>query len=117
MNFRKLIISGAVSIGILLGSVSIGYAQDISYTIRPGDTFWIISRKYGVPMDRLMAVNNANQNTVLYVGQKIVIPTDYGIIHTVRAGDTFWIISQKYGVSLSSLMAANNATEDGERIQ
>jgi D-gamma-glutamyl-meso-diaminopimelic acid endopeptidase CwlS len=111
MNFRKLIISGAVSIGILLGSVSIGYAQDISYTIRPGDTFWIISRKYGVPMDRLMAVNNANQNTVLYVGQKIVIPTDYGIIHTVRAGDTFWIISQKYGVSLSSLMAANNATE------
>lgn len=121
MSFKKLIISGAVSASILLGSASIGYAQDISYKVQSGDTFWIISQKYGVPIDRLMQVNGATQNTILNIGQNIMIPTEYGVIHTVKAGDTFWIISQKYGISLSSLMGANNATEKtvlniGDRI-
>lgn len=111
MSFRKLIVTGALSAGILLGSASIGYAQDVSYKVQSGDTFWIISQIYGVPVDRLLQTNNATQNTILYIGQNIEIPTDYGAVHTVKAGDTFWIISQKYGISLSSLMMANNATE------
>jgi D-gamma-glutamyl-meso-diaminopimelic acid endopeptidase CwlS len=111
MSFKKLLISGILSLAIFLGSTSMGYAQNINYTVRSGDTYWIISKKYGVPIKELMQANNANQNSILYVGQNIVIPTDYGIIHTVKAGDTYWIISQKYQVDLYSLMAANDASE------
>lgn len=115
MNFNKLnklIFSSVLVIVILLGSIGTGYAQNISYTVQPDDSFWIISRKYGVPLDRLMQANNANENTIIYIGQNIVIPTDYGITHTVRAGDTFWIISRKYGVDINKLMAYNNASEN-----
>ncbi len=111
-NFMKVIISSILTIGLFLGSISVGYAQNINYTVQPGDSFWIISQKYGVPLDRLMQANNANWNTILYIGQNIVIPTDYGITHTVIAGDTFWIISRKYGVDINKLMAYNNANEN-----
>ncbi len=111
MTLKKLVITAALSTSILLGSISIGYAQDISYTVQSGDTFWIISQKLDIPIDRLMEANNATQNTILHVGQSLVIPTNNEIIHTVQAGDTFWIISQKYDVSITSLMETNNATE------
>ena len=111
MSLKKIIISGVLCAGILLGGSSIAYALNISYKVQSGDTFWIVSQKYGVPITRLMQVNNATQNTILYIGQNILIPTDYGIIHTVAAGDTFWIISQKYKVDMKSLMANNGADE------
>ncbi len=115
MNFKKLVIIGTFSTSILLSSINIGYAQDIGYKVQPGDTFWIISQKYDVPIDRLMQANNATQNTILYVGQNLVIPSNNANdekVHTVQAGDTFWIISQKYDVGILSLMEANNATEN-----
>ena len=111
MNLRKLVFSGILSIGIILGSASIGYAQEINYKVQAGDTFWKISQRYGVPINRLMQANSATQNTILYVGQNILLPTDYGIIHTVQVGDTYWKISQKYKVDIKSLMASNSATE------
>lgn len=112
MIFKKLVIIGALSTSILLGSMSIGYAYNLSYKVQPGDTFWIISQKYGVPIDRLMQANNATQSTILYNGQTIAIPTDYGLIHTVQSGETLWIISQKYDVNIDSLFKANNATQN-----
>jgi len=80
--------------------------------VQPGDTFWIISQKYGVPTERLMQANNATQSTILYNGQTIAIPTDYGLIHTVQSGETLWMISQKYDVNIDSLFKANNATQN-----
>ncbi|MFT9497736.1 LysM peptidoglycan-binding domain-containing protein, partial [Anaerosolibacter sp.] len=88
-------------------------AQDITYKVQSGDTFWIISQKYDVDIYKLMATNNANENTVLYVGQNLVIPSsvDAQKIHTVQAGETYWIISEKYGVNIHELMRINNASE------
>ncbi|MFT9498277.1 LysM peptidoglycan-binding domain-containing protein, partial [Anaerosolibacter sp.] len=88
-------------------------AQDITYKVQSGDTFWIVSQKYDVDIYKLMAANNTNENTVLYVGQNLVIPssTDAQKIHTVQSGETYWIISGKYGVNIHELMRVNNATE------
>ena len=69
MSFKKLLISGILSLAIFLGSTTMGYAQNINYTVRSGDTYWVISQKYGVPIKQLMQVNNANQNSILYAGQ------------------------------------------------
>lgn len=111
MRFKRMAASCALSAGILLGSISFTYAVDLTYKVQAGDSFWAISQKNGVPIDKLMQANNATQGTVLNIGQNIIIPSDHGIIHTVNSGDTFWIISRKYDVSLSALMSANNATE------
>lgn len=117
MNCRKLLISGVLTVGVLIGSAAGVHALSTTYTVLKGDTYWIISQKLGVPISSLMAVNNADQNTVLNIGQNILIPT----VHTVMAGDTYWIISQKYGVDIHSLLSINNANENttlniGDRI-
>lgn len=105
MNFRKLFISGVLCTTIFAGSTKGIFALSRTYTVQKGDTYWIISQKLGVPIQGLMAVNNATQSTILSIGQNILVPT----VHTVAAGETYWIISRKYGVSLDSLLKVNNA--------
>lgn len=113
MNYKKMIISGLLGVSMLAGSMGISYANNAAYTVASGDTFWIISQKQNVSIEKLMEVNNADENTILYVGQEIVIPTNENTskIHTVDSGDTYWIISQRYNVDIYSLMSANDATE------
>lgn len=45
-------------------------ADGIHY-VRSGDTLWAISRKYGVPISTLCAINGITETTTLQVGQKI----------------------------------------------
>ena len=81
-----------------------------THTAQKGDTFWLIAQRYGVSLSALLAANNANESTVLNIGDTVVIPSSASV-HIVQKGDTFWLIAQRYGVSLSALLAANNANE------
>jgi D-gamma-glutamyl-meso-diaminopimelic acid endopeptidase CwlS len=97
--------------------------QNMEYTVRPGDTFWIISQKFNVDMNTLMAYNNSNKNTILYVGQKIKIPgngwsnttSSQPYItytwYTVQKGDILWDIAIKFGIPFNELLKENNLTE------
>ncbi|MFT9497291.1 LysM peptidoglycan-binding domain-containing protein [Anaerosolibacter sp.] len=117
MNWKKLILSSTLGLSIFAGSIGMTYGQDLAYKVQAGDTFWIISQKYGITIDSLMKANNATEKTILYVGQNIIIPSTNAAVtgdklHTVQSGDTFWIISQKYGVDINLLMKTNNATQN-----
>lgn len=113
MACRKLVIAGVLSIGMLFGSSFGVFAQSASYTIRSGDTFYLISQRTGVPLTDLMKANNTTASTVLYPGDIITIPSAAGsTIHTVTAGETYWTISQKYKVNFTELLRANNANEN-----
>lgn len=111
MPFKKFLISSVLSIGVLVGSASLAYAQDISYKVQSGDTFFLISQRYGISMESLMKVNNATASTVLYPGKTIAIPLNNQTVHTVASGETYWTISKKYVVDFYKLLSANNATE------
>ena len=43
------------------------------YSVRPGDSLWLISRKYGVTVEALMKLNNLH-DTLIYPGQQLKIP-------------------------------------------
>ena len=49
-----------------------------THVIRKGDTFWGLSRQYGVPMDEIVAANKDLNPAKLRVGQKVVIPASSG---------------------------------------
>jgi membrane-bound lytic murein transglycosylase D len=54
-----------------------GTSQTVRYhTVEQGDSFWSISKKYGVDMDSLLSVNNMTKNSKLLPGTKIVLPRD-----------------------------------------
>lgn len=45
-----------------------------TYTVKPGDTLWNISRMFNVPLEELVAANNLTDPDRLFPGQVIVIP-------------------------------------------
>lgn len=44
------------------------------YTVRPGDTLWGISQRYGTTVDELVRLNNIQDPNLIYPGQVLRIP-------------------------------------------
>lgn len=51
------------------------------YTIRPGDTLWLIAQRFNTTIDRIASVNPGIDLNNLYIGQVICIRPEYGF-HT-----------------------------------
>lgn len=45
-----------------------------NYTVKSGDSLYLIAKQYGITVDSLCKANNINQNQPLYPGQRLVIP-------------------------------------------
>ncbi|MBA1335703.1 MAG: Spore peptidoglycan hydrolase [Firmicutes bacterium] len=106
---KKIAMVGALTLMVTIGSHSIAGAA-IIHSVEAGDTYWKISQRYGVSLTELLSANGANENSVLYVGQQVIVPTA-GETYRVRQGDTFWIISQRVNVSVNELMQVNGAND------
>ncbi len=101
-----------------------GYSR---YRIRSGDSWWRISRRFGVPINVLKSVNNTRSNT-LRPGRYVMVPA-HGSNKTVtasassssktraiaskrgnyvvRSGDTLWSLSQSFGTTVNTLKRSN----------
>ena len=84
------------------------------YTIRAGDTFYQLSRRFNVSLDDLLAANPGVDPNRLQVGQVICIPGMApppkecpGILYTIRSGDTFYSLAQRYGVTVDLIIQYN----------
>ena len=86
--------------------------QEIQYTVRRGDSLWLLASRYGTTIDRIKR-DNSLSGTVLKPGQSLRIrsasaaPSGSGGTYVVQRGDTLGRIAQKQGVSLSHLMSVN----------
>lgn len=88
-------------VGVLLFT---GTADAASHHIvKPGDSFYLISRDYGLSAEQLMKANGSI-STALVPEQIITIPDKY----TVKPGDTLYSIAESYGSSVDSLISLNN---------
>ncbi len=111
---------------IIIPDTNSGYK---TYTVQKGDTYWIISQKHGVSLSSLLLLNNANENTTLYIGDVVKIPSSGGsssggnssgsayityTTHIVQSGDTLWNIAIKYGIPYSELLEANSLSESSK---
>ncbi|MCL6589346.1 MAG: SafA/ExsA family spore coat assembly protein [Firmicutes bacterium] len=86
-----------------------------TYTVKSGDTLYLIARQYNIPLQSLINANpQISDPNLIYPGQVICIPAapepgvcPGGISYTIRPGDTMYRIAQRYGVSLTALINAN----------
>lgn len=114
---------------IIAGEESTMPAPNQSYTVRSGDTLFLIAQRFGTTVSAIM---NANQLTspAIRVGQTLIIPvtatpppvpttptppapqepgtTNY----VVRAGDTLYRIAQSFNTTLATLRQLNNLQSD-----
>ena len=106
----------------------------IKYTVRRGDTWWDLSRSYGVSTAKLARWNGMSPRDPLFPGQRLVIwsngkkvtKTNFTaaldgarhqkIHYRVRKGDSLARIAQKFNVTVSSLRRWN-ALPKGKYLQ
>ncbi|AZK46514.1 LysM peptidoglycan-binding domain-containing protein [Paenibacillus lentus] len=90
------------------------------HIVKKGDTLFDLSKKYNVPLQKLIEANPQISNPdQLGVGMKVKIPTtavpvEEGIIykHTVKQGDSLWKLAKAWGLPLQTLVSANPQLSD-----
>ncbi len=92
--------------------------------VKPGDTFYGLSRRYEVSIENLKKYNDFPDGYVLKAGEYIFLQKkrkkfEQQKHHDVRKGETLLLIAQKYGVRKRSLMKMNGLKDeapDGMRL-
>lgn len=124
-------IKKVLATSIIVQTIGISSVASASaYTVQPGDTFWKISNKLNISVEKLMESNNAKDGSVIYAGQNIKLPEVSDLqkktqnfqvakqqatsnalnskyIYTVEPGDGLWAISSKVGMNFNDLLELN----------
>lgn len=88
-----------------------------THVVVKGETFYSISRSYGITVDELLKANNLETGAVLKVGQKLAIPgkdgAGSGIVesYTIAKGDTFYSIARRSGSTVDEIRELNGFTD------
>jgi LysM repeat protein len=102
-------------------SISAAAAPNQIYTVRPGDTMSSIARRFGVSASAIVRANGISNADLLYVGQKLAIPSvssggatqspapspSFTATYVVKTGDTLVRIAAKYGTTATAIARAN----------
>ncbi|MDE5678944.1 MAG: LysM peptidoglycan-binding domain-containing protein [Lachnospiraceae bacterium] len=84
------------------------------YTVRAGDSLWLIANKYGTTVDAIKRLNGLTSD-LINIGQVLKIPSDQNmpyIEYTVRPGDTLWILARRYETTVDAIKRLNGLTSD-----
>lgn len=116
-NIKKLnnLSSNNLSVGQVLKLSYDTENEDIKesniYTVKKGDSLWLIANKYGTTVDELKNANNL-KSTTLSIGQTLIIPekkeSTSKISYVVKKGDSLWLIANKYDTTVEKIKSTNN---------
>ena len=84
------------------------------YIVEKGDTLYSISRRFNIPVNELIRINNLNSN-ILTIGQKLYLTennNELENIYIVQKGDTLYSISRKFNISVDEIKRMNNLTNN-----
>ena len=80
-----------------------------TYIVKKGDSLWGISKKYNIPINELIAINQLDDLT-LQIGQELIVTPSEQNSYVVQKGDTLWSVAKKNGLSVEELKKLNNLT-------
>ncbi len=95
------------------------------YIVQNGDNLFRIALKYGLDVNTVAKANGITNPALIYVGQKLVIPTGGSqpgdtqadttsggdIVHVVQPGENFFRIALRYNYDYFYLARYNNLTD------
>lgn len=111
---------GAPAAGRVAKAQERGSVRQVSYRVRPGDSFWTIARRFKVTGDQLRAWNGLSKKHTLRPGDTLTVAQNekarHGarrkIVYRVKPGDTLWNISRRYDVAAREIMDWNDLGKD-----
>ena len=111
ITILKFIISSIIT--IILSSFSVvAFAKEpvntIKYTIQQGDTFHLLSLRFGTSIEDISLMNKRLNPDNLLIGQKITVPVGKDIyIYAIKKGDVLWKIAKKYNSTVETIAVQN----------
>ncbi len=97
--------------------VTTGKAGMQHYTVRKGDSFWLIARRFNMSHRKLAAINGLSSGDTLSIGQQLQVAVQdpaelnngkkQAISYKVRSGDSLYTISRQFNVSINDLQRWN----------
>jgi len=95
-------------------TVPVSAALAASYTVASGDSLFKIGQRFNVSVQELRAANSLGQQSTIYPGQKLTVPSKVNT-YTIQRGDSLFKITQRHGVTVEELRRANGLR--GSEIQ
>lgn len=91
------------------------------YRVTDGDTAEGIAARFGLKTSTILWSNGLTEDSLLQIGQELLIPAVDGLVHTVKEGDTLWDIASLYGVDVDKVVLANpdispDSLQPGQRL-
>ncbi|MBD0381413.1 LysM peptidoglycan-binding domain-containing protein [Paenibacillus sedimenti] len=80
------------------------------HVVQKGENLWQISNRYGVHINRIIAVNGLENPDRLAIGLALLIPQPYPE-YVVQSGDTLGTIAGRFGISVEALARANSISD------
>ena len=109
--------SDNLSIGqsLIIPSTSVPSQTEITYTVKKGDSLWLIANKYDT-VEKIKSTNNLTSNN-LSIGQILIIPsTSSFTTYTVQKGDSLWLIANKYNTTADNIKKLNSLSSNNLSI-
>ncbi len=113
MMERAVLILPAVFVVLALALPPSAQAQGTVHVVQRGENLAQIARRYGTSVSAIAAANGLRNPNLIYVGQRLRIPTGGGsaggggAVHVVRRGETLQGIALRYGTTPGAIAAAN----------
>jgi LysM repeat protein len=92
--------------------------NQLTYTVKVGDTISRIARKFQLSQNQLLQINNLPASALIVPGQKLklianpVLPASQAkanaaTVHVVKRGETVNSIAKKHGISITTVLSIN----------
>jgi len=101
------------------------------HTVTSGQTVSTIAKQYGTTISAILKANNLKSNSILHIGQELIIPLPVAdtptptptltpsptpFVYTIKSGETLSAVAKRFGTTVEALMQANNIA-DATRIR
>lgn len=78
----------------------------LEHEVQPGETLWHLTQMYQLDAAAITVSNGMQASTPLQPGQKLLIPSQPGLIYSVKPGDTLEDIANRYQVPQQRIIEA-----------
>ncbi|MCF6094063.1 M23 family metallopeptidase [Microaerobacter geothermalis] len=78
----------------------------LTYKVKPGDNLTFIAKRYRVPVEKIIEMNQLENPNLIRVGQSLKIPVN-SEVYTVQREDTLYSIAESRGVEVEELIENN----------